>query len=40
MNKKCVELLQKVINQKYHNIQLANSFYDEEEFYYEFNSYD
>lgn len=38
MNKKCVELLKKVINNNYHNIRLDNMSYNDDEFYYEFKS--
>ena len=38
MNKKCVELLKKVINNYFHNVRLDNIFYDDNEFYYEFKS--
>ena len=36
MNKKCVELLKKVISKEYNDIKLDNMFYDDNEFYYEF----
>ena len=36
MNKKCVELLKKIINKNYNNIRLENINYNDEEFYYEF----
>ena len=38
MNKKCVELLKKVINNNYHNVRLDNMSYNDDEFYYEFKS--
>ena len=38
MNKKCVELLKKVINNNYNNVRLDNVSYDDNEFYYEFKS--
>ncbi len=40
MNKKCAELLKEVINNNYQNISLDKSFYNDEEFYYEFKSDD
>ena len=36
MNKKCVELLKKVINSNYSNVRLDNINYNDNEFYYEF----
>lgn len=36
MNKKCCELLKKVIDDNYSNVSLGNMFYDDNEFYYEF----
>ena len=38
MNKKCCELLKKVINANYSNIRFDNISYNDEEFYYEFKS--
>ncbi len=38
MNEICVELLKKVIKDKFSNIRLDNMFYDDNEFYYEFKS--
>ena len=38
MNKKCVELLKRVINNNYNNVRLDNVSYDDNEFYYEFKS--
>ena len=38
MNKKCAELLKKVVNNKYKNIRLDNISYNDDEFYYEFKS--
>lgn len=38
MNKKCCELLKKVINANYSNIKFDNISYNDEEFYYEFKS--
>ena len=40
MNEKCVELLKKVIKENYNNISLDNSYFDDDEFYYEFKSDD
>jgi threonyl-tRNA synthetase len=36
INEKAVLLLEKVIKEKYKNIELDNKYFDEEEFYYEF----
>lgn len=36
MNEKSVELLKEVINNNYNNVRLDNSYYDDDEFYYEF----
>ena len=38
MNKKCCELLKEVINKNYNNIRLDNMSYNDDEFYYEFES--
>ena len=36
MNEKSVELLKEVINKNYNNVRLDNSYFDDNEFYYEF----
>ena len=36
MNEKSVELLKEVINNNYNNVRLDNSYFDDDEFYYEF----
>ena len=36
MNEKSVELLKEVINKNYNNVRLDNSYFDDDEFYYEF----
>ena len=38
MNKKCVELLKEVIQKNYKNVRQDGMSYDDNEFYYEFNS--
>ena len=36
LNEKAVQLLEKVIKDKYQNVSLDSKYYDENEFYYEF----
>ena len=40
MNEKCVNLLKEVIKNNYKNIEMEDSLFDENEFYYEFSSSD